>query len=489
MNNNENRELTQDEIEIQSLLNDIFSNIKIIFATSLSYMSIALDNLKIYPYIDEEIQAFILSGKDPRFGTDGEILLYYPPYIINNFQNMPRNILHSLLHCVLHHIFTEYSKYDEKDVYLWNISMDICVENIIEEIISGNKDCEKFKCGIASIKRAMIADIGLVFDSLTPDSVFEALKFLTDEELINYEEIFKVDDHLVWNFSSEGKGRSVNNNNGDGEKQDEQSQDQSLDDYNERQRQKNKNITKDKWKTLSEMIKQDMKNSMNNQHIGDSTSSLSKNLGNLNSEKYSYEEFLQLFGIENEALKINEDEFDLGYYSYGLELYSDMPFIEPLEYQDIKQIKDFVIAIDTSGSINIDLARKFLTKTYNILKTKESFSDKVNIHIVQCDYIIQDVVHIKSLEDIDEYIQNFEVKGLGGTSFIPVFNYVDELITSGDFNNLKGMVYFTDTFGEFPTNAPDYETVIIYSKSDLGYYKPNIPNWAIGFDLDKTDLN
>ena len=53
-----------------------------------------------------------------------------------------------------------------------------------------------------------------------------------------------------------------------------------------------------------------------------------------------------------ETMKINDDEFDYVFYTYGLKLYKKMPLVEPLEYKEVKRIKEFVIAIDTSGSVN-----------------------------------------------------------------------------------------------------------------------------------------
>lgn len=54
-----------------------------------------------------------------------------------------------------------------------------------------------------------------------------------------------------------------------------------------------------------------------------------------------------------------------------------MPLIEPLEYKDVKRIKEFVIAIDTSGSTSGELVQRFVEKTYNILKQEESFFSKL----------------------------------------------------------------------------------------------------------------
>lgn len=75
-------------------------------------------------------------------------------------------------------------------------------------------------------------------------------------------------------------------------------------------------------------------------------------------------------------MKTNEDEFDYIFYTYGLQLYQNIPLIEPLEYKETKAIKEFIIAIDTSGSTSGEIVQNFVQKTYNILKSTESFFQK-----------------------------------------------------------------------------------------------------------------
>ena len=87
-----------------------------------------------------------------------------------------------------------------------------------------------------------------------------------------------------------------------------------------------------------------------------------------------------------------------------------MPLIEPIENKEVKRIKEFVIAIDTSGSVEGDEVQAFIEKTYNILKSTESFFGKINIHIIQCDAEIQEHVKITNQEEFDEYIKDLSSK-------------------------------------------------------------------------------
>lgn len=78
-------------------------------------------------------------------------------------------------------------------------------------------------------------------------------------------------------------------------------------------------------------------------------------LRSLNRTKYSYTELLRRFGIHGEQMRLSDEEFDNNYYTYGLDFYGNMPLIEPLEYSERKLIREFVIAIDTSGSVRGDV--------------------------------------------------------------------------------------------------------------------------------------
>ena len=85
---------------------------------------------------------------------------------------------------------------------------------------------------------------------------------------------------------------------------------------------------------------------------------------------YDYSEFLRKFAAINETVKVSDDEFDYIYYNYGLQHYHKMPLIEPLEYREDNRIRDFVIAIDTSGSVAGEEVQSFLQKTYGILRSR-----------------------------------------------------------------------------------------------------------------------
>lgn len=111
-----------------------------------------------------------------------------------------------------------------------------------------------------------------------------------------------------------------------------------------------------------------------------------QNLKAVNRERYDYAEFLRKFAVYGEIMKIDDDEFDYNFYTYGMNLYGNMPLIEPLEYKEVKRVRDFVIAIDTSGSVSGETVQKFVNKTYNILKQRGQlfYKGEYLYHTVRC---------------------------------------------------------------------------------------------------------
>ncbi len=80
-------------------------------------------------------------------------------------------------------------------------------------------------------------------------------------------------------------------------------------------------------------------------HQGDAAGNMMQNLRAVNREKDDYTAFLKKFAVMGEVMRINDDEFDYVFYTYGMKLFPEkrMPLIEPLEYKDVKRIREFVI--------------------------------------------------------------------------------------------------------------------------------------------------
>lgn len=246
----------------------------------------------------------------------------------------------------------------------------------------------------------------------------------------------------------------------------------------------NESNVQDIWKRISRQMQLELE-MMNTEKYNSESSDMLQNLKSLNREETNYTDFLRKFSVFGEDMQIDDDSFDYIFYTYGLSVYKNIPLVEPLEYKEVKRIREFVIAIDTSGSVQGDSVQVFIQKTYNILKQQESFFSKINIHIIQCDHRIQSDIKITSQQEFEEFINNIELKGFSRTDFRPVFHYVEELRKKGELKNLQGLIYFTDGYGNFPSK-PDYKTAFVFLENQNN--NPDIPPWAMKVILSDKQI-
>lgn len=447
--------------ELLAVSRDVMALSRNTLLINLPFMAAALGKLKSVLYTG-------------TFAVDGDSIWYDPIHLLQQYGSEhakgPRSCLHMLLHCVFRHFDVSPSLDREK----WDLACDMAVENVIAEL-----GITRVTTGRESLQKMELDKLQSKVNGLTAERLY---RFLTLENpdkkaMERWKAIFGTDDHEVWYrpgcldplaktvpMAAEYSDRP---GSGDG----------SADTQKARS---------DAWKDASGRMKQDLENFHRRQ--GSEAGSLMQNLRAVTRESYDYSAFLRKFAVVGEVMRVNEDEFDNVFYTYGLRAYPDrrMPLIEPLEYKEVKRIREFVIAIDTSGSVMGDLVQRFIQKTYNILKSTESFFTKINLHIIQCDAEIQEKVKITSQEEFDEYLKNMTILGLGGTDFRPVFEYVDELIAKKEFTNLKGLIYFTDGEGIFPGKVPAYKTAFVFADEN-GHNTP-VPPWAIKLVLDDDQV-
>lgn len=196
-----------------------------------------------------------------------------------------------------------------------------------------------------------------------------------------------------------------------------------------------------------------------------------------------YRRFLEQFMVRREERGLDMENFDPIWYHYSLSRYDGPVFLEPLETREVTRLEELLIAIDTSASCSGEVVEGFLDETFAILERQEHFFRKMNVHIVQCDCMIQDHVRITCESEWREYRRRLKIRGLGDTDFTPVFELAERLERTGQVKRLKGILYFTDGDGIFPRQAPPWPSAFVFLNRELE--KRELPDWAIRLNLSE----
>ena len=415
--------------------------------------------------------------------TDGSHLLYNARHVLERYkaekEGPVRDYLHIVMHCVFRHMFMD----PTLDRPVWDLACDVAVENMITEL-----DLRSVEAVRQSAQQKELDKLKSAVGTLTAEKLYNHFKTsgASPADLARLRGLFYADDHEPWYMTDEQLAAvfGIGGTSSDGDGQNGANETEESGDETDEAARSARAALADRWQEISERMQMEMETFAKQQ--GDQAGSMMQNLREVNREKYDYTAFLKKFAVMGEVMKINDDEFDYVYYTYGLTLYKNLPLIEPLEYKDVKRIREFVIAIDTSGSVAGEQVQTFLQKTYNILLSTESFFSRINLHIVQCDAEVQEHVKITSRQEFDDYLKTMQIRGLGGTDFRPVFSLVNKLVEEKEFTNLKGLIYFTDGYGCFPAQKPGYNAAFVFIQDEYNNY--DVPPWAIKLILRKDEI-
>lgn len=401
-------------------------------------------------FLDVALSSFVyqMDSSVSPFGTDGAVMYFHPQQLGGLLREnrilVNRGYLHMVFHCIFRHMFKRM-----EDERYWDLSCDIAAEHLID-------GCDKrpVRWSRSLLRRETYRKLEDGRRVMNAERIFRELKAweLTEKELSRLEEEFRTDDHRYW----ENRGP---------------------------ERKKEPELSR-KWQEINEKMETDLETF--SKEASEENGSFLGQLRVENRERQDYREFLRKFSVLREEMGTDPDTFDYGFYSYGLTLYGNMPLIEPLETREVRRIADFVIVIDTSMSCSGTLVRRFLEETYSVLKQNDSYFRRVNVHIIQCDEKVHSDVKITSEKELKKYMDQFELYGEGGTDFRPAFAYVDELLGRGEFDDLKGLIYFTDGYGIYPSRMPPYKTAFVFLEED--YRDVDVPAWAIRLVLREDEL-
>lgn len=119
----------------------------------------------------------------------------------------------------------------------------------------------------------------------------------------------------------------------------------------------------------------------------------------------------------------------------------------------VRENLEIAIGVDTSGSMSPKDLQECVSEVIGIIKAY----DCVKLTVIACD---AEVNNVDDVQDESDLI-NFKFGGGGGTSFIPVFNWLEE-----NKPNLKLLIFFTDGYGDFP-DEPKTKTLWVISPGGL----------------------
>lgn len=428
--------LSERDRQARELAEEIIALARNSILVNLRFMDRAVGNFRCVPNMNY------------GFAGSSGLVIYSPWTVLLTYKEdqdlVTRNLLHSILHSVFRHSLTG----PGTDRLRWDLATDIAVEDSINGL-----EKHFLRVRRQDKQAAIIDQLKEKLDYLTAERIYSYLSSgeVTITSIYEWSEIFAGDQHDLWY----GTGAS------------DQIITTEID-------------LKELWEDISRRMQTELE-----LFQGDK-GALTQNLKDINRVRYNYTEFLKRFGIHSETIRLSEEEFDNNYYTYGLDLYGDIPLIEPLEYRDNKNIRDFVIAIDTSGSVKGEVVQKFVQHTHDVLAGQKSFNTAMNLYIIQCDDEIRDVELIRSEDDFRNYFATKEIKGLGRTDFRPVFDYVGKLLEERKLTDLRGVLYFTDGQGRFPEKAPGYDTAFIIHNDSINDVW--VPDWAMKVEMPTEEI-
>lgn len=404
----------------------------------MRFLDVALSSLK-----------FELDPAVRGVGTDGFFLFFEPGSLGRLYQMDPVLVNRLYLHQVLHCLFRHLTGRKGREERIYHLACDIAAESILDSL--------QYRAVLKSrsfLRRETYRKLQKEYPTLTAERVYRCLADweLTEGEMERLEAEFRLDDHSRWPAEEDQKKQSEIEN---------------------------------RWQDIREQMETDMETF--SKDAAEQSGHLMEQVKVENRLRYDYRQFLRKFSVLREEMGIDDDAFDYTFYCYGLSVYGNMPLIEPQEWKEAQKVEEFVIVIDTSMSCSGELVRKFLEETYGVLSENDSFFRKVNIHILQCDDQVQSDRKITCEEELKEYMEHLELCGEGGTDFRPAFAYVDQLLGAHAFQQLKGLLYFTDGKGIYPAKMPPYETAFVFLKED--YEDVDVPPWAMKLILEAEDLN
>lgn len=466
----------------------------------------------------------------PSWATDGREVHYSAKYVLGRYSEKASIVSHDILHVTLHCVFRHMFVHPNINQRLWDLSCDIAVEHIIASLNMSSLDD-----GRAAMRDAYLGMLDNLPELMSAEKLYKLLgeAELSDEDFDVFEEAFGVDVHpwyIVENRAAGGvgpdyedgeaddgndadgpslQGEADKDRTGDGAdgqpSQGETDEDRTGDDADGALDEEPRDDNRDdgdstsgddqahsreqlerEWEDASRSVQTGLETMHGRKRYASQAGTMLQALKAVNRKRYDYRDLLHAFCTWGEQIRVNDEEFDYVYYTYGLERYGDMPLIEPLEYKDVKKLRDVAIVLDTSGSVRGEAVQRLFERSFDLIMNENNAFKRFRIHLIQCDAQVSDDTVLATREDLDRALESIQFKGLGGTDFSAAFDYVDALVAQGEFINFKGLIYFTDGRGKYPERCPAYKSAFVFIEDD--FEDVEVPAWAIKIVLTEDEV-
>jgi len=376
--------------------------------TKLVRAKVQLQNEKpFFAYLIMNMR-FIENKGIPTIGVNSKGECHFNPKFIDTLreQELKGVLAHEVLHLVLEHCIRE-----KDNKIIWNVATDLCINDILTTnhfvLPSGLiPDYHTFEFDDGNGNRIKIEEI----DKKNADIIYAELldKLKDDDKTQQQLNNKRFDNHI----KPDGKDMGVEQKRG----------------------------MKDKWKkAVSEA-------SAYARDKGNLPNGLEIFIDELLNEKVNWKHILYKYltrtiPYDYTYARPSKRSFSTGVY---------MPTMR-------KECIEIVVSLDTSGSIQSKELSEFMSEIKGIAKSFNNLSMK----LIVCDSEIKNVYTIGNGDS--EEIEKLIIKGGGGTSHIPVYEYV-----KNNLPNTKLLVNFTDGYTDLDELDNTINTLWVICKHGIG---------------------
>jgi len=379
--------------------------------------------------------------------------LYYDPKFIERLsdEEIKGVVTHEVMHCALEHMEREEGRIRE----LYNISSDIIVNNmLIENGFALPKDVLLPKRNSYKIFGVELKDL----NNSTSEEVYDSLWAKVGKE---FKRVIKDIENYIKDQKSKGVGKGFDEHRyGNGNKENKKSKCSSCGgtgtcpkcngkgckDCDNSGKCQDCNGTGEKERSGFNSKKIDWKKKMTDalafaRERGDVPAGMDRLIEKL------YDTYIDWRGLLYRYIT-SQIPVDYNWARPSKKSHSLGVYLPAVERESI----DVMVAVDTSGSISQDELAEFISEISSITN---SFKN-VELTVIDCDCEINGVHNLKNAspgEVIDKIGKN--LKGGGGTSHIPVFNWINKHKPMARF-----IICFTDGYTAFPTKGSVKQPVL-----------------------------